>query len=492
MKHPLLYEINIRCWLRELSAQRGQLVTLSDVPEEEFMRWQEWGFTHIWLMGVWKTGPRSRAEALRSPELLPTFRAALPDFGDDDVTGSPYAIAGYEVAPALGGEAALQRFRKRLAAHDLQLVLDFVPNHMGLDHPWVRDRPELFVQSPSHRLGTFEQQTAGGSVELAHGKDPFFAPWTDTVQLDYRRRDTRQAMLTALRSVARLCDGVRCDMAMLVLNEVFDKTWADFPSALAPEGEFWAKTIQAIKRRRRDFLFLGEVYWSLDAKLQSLGFDYTYDKRLYDLLIARQPAEIQQHLQDAPPGRVRASAHFLENHDEPRVASQLALPEHRAAALLVLGLPGCRLLHDGQLTGARVRTPVQLTRRPEEPVDPDIARLYVEVLAALRDTSVGSGESTLLRPRTAWADNPSAQNFILFQWQAQSPQFDLVVVNLAAQRSQCYAPLTIEGLSERNWSLRDLLGSERHVRRGLDMQEQGLYLDVPPYAAQIFHFHPTG
>src|SRR5207247_11279046 len=208
---------------------------------------------------------------------------------------------------------------------------------------------------------TFRTETKSGGRWLAHGKDPNFHAWIDTAQLDHRRADTRAAMIELLQSVAMRCDGVRCDMAMLLLNEVFAKTWEKFPChAAAIEREFWADAIQAVKKSQPDFLFLGEVYWDLEARLQSLGFDYTYDKRLYDYLVYRNPAEVQRHLSSVTPDFVRQSAHFLENHDEPRIASILSWPEHRAAALLTAGLPGLRLLHEGQLAAVRTRPPVHL------------------------------------------------------------------------------------------------------------------------------------
>jgi hypothetical protein len=491
MKNPLLIEINTRCWLRELSNQRGAAITLDKVPDSELVRWQACGFTHVWLMGVWLTGSRCRAEALGNADLRAAYDAALPGWGETDVAGSPYAIAEYKVAPALGGEAGLKKFRVRLRERGLKLILDFVPNHLGLDHPWVGARPELFVQSPDPRPGTFQQATAKGALNLAHGRDPYFPPWTDTVQLDYRRPDTREAMIGELKSVAHLCDGVRCDMAMLALNDIFAQTWANFPGGPAPAREFWTEATGVLKKPRPDFLFLGEAYWDLEAKLQSLGFDFTYDKRLYDNLWWRRAADVQKHLLDAPPLWVQASAHFLENHDEPRVAGRLSLPEHRAAALLILGLPGMRFLHDGQCKGTTLRTPVQLTRRLNEPVNPEITRLYQELFAALKTGAVGGGEGRLLRPRPAWADNHSAENFVLIQWQMRAPEFDLVVVNLSPQRSQCYAPLSAGELSKHDWILKDLFGEERYERFGNDLQTKGLYLDVPPYAAQLFHFQPT-
>ncbi len=352
MIHPLLYEINTRCWLRALSNRAGRTITLANIPEAEFARWRELGFTHVWLMGVWPTGPRSRAVTLGSPEFRARLDQILPGWRDQDVPGSPYAIGAYEISEVLGGATGLGAFRHRLHAAGLKLLLDFVPNHLGLDHPWVARRPELFVQSEIPRTGTFLQTTGDGPRWFAHGKDPYFPPWHDTVQLDYRRPETRAAMLDVLRSVSRVCDGVRCDMAMLVLNEVFAGTWAHFPVASPPEtSEFWAEAIADIRQSQPDFVFLAEAYWGLEARLQALGFDYTYDKLIYDYLAGRRFAELQKHLYETPPAQLAAGARFLDNHDERRMAAILPPAEFRAAALLLLGLPGLRLLYEGQMEG---------------------------------------------------------------------------------------------------------------------------------------------
>jgi len=227
-RSPLLYEVNTRCWLRELSDRLHHPITLANVPAEEVTRWRELGFTHIWLMGVWTTGPRGRAHSLNDPALRATYAKILPDFKDDDILGSPYAVAAYQISEPLGGEVGLKTFRELLRKNGLKLVLDFVCNHVGLDHPWVTERPELFVQSHEDSPGTFPQEAPGEILWLGHGKDPFFPAWIDTAQLDYRRADTQQAMIEVLRSIADRCDGVRCDMAMLVLREIFAKTGTNF------------------------------------------------------------------------------------------------------------------------------------------------------------------------------------------------------------------------------------------------------------------------
>jgi hypothetical protein len=489
---PLLYEINTRCWLRALTEKSGAAVTLANVPDAEFATWEKLGFTHIWLMGVWTTGPLARAEALTHSELRRAYDQVLPGWTEGDVPGSPYAIGDYQVPVALGGEVGLKAFRERLRQHGLKLLLDFVPNHLGLDHRWVKERPELFVRSPMQAPGTFMQLTPGGPLWLAHGKDPYFPAWSDVAQVDYRQPEAREAMTQLLQSVAARCDGMRCDMAMLLLNDVFTKTWERLPGTSQPPiEEFWPGAIAAVKRAQPAFVFLAEAYWGLEPRLQALGFDYTYDKTLYDRLVSRDAGGVQRHLLGMGAQAVAASAHFLENHDEPRIAGVLSLEEHRAAALLILGLPGMRFLYEGQLCGARAKIPVQLGRGPLEQCSAEVNTMYEKWLTLLPTTAVRKGRGELLKPTPAWADNLSSQNYVIAQWQSQGPDFDLVVLNLAAHRSQCCTRLTVPHLAEHDWSMKDLAGSEQYERSGAELEQKGLYLDLPAHGAQLFHFQPV-
>jgi hypothetical protein len=489
---PLLYEINTRCWLRELSEHSGRPVTLADVPDSQFAQWQAFGFTHIWLMGVWTVGPRSRQEALRYPGLADLYTSALPDWHERDVAGSPYAIADYQVPRELGGLDGLEQFRRKLRADGMKLLLDFVPNHLGLDHRWVTLRPGLFVQSAQERTGTFPQKTTAGSCWLAHGRDPHCGPWTDTVQLDYRLGETRAAMTELLLDIAQWCDGVRCDMAMLLLNDVFAESWAQFPAAQPPgETEFWSEAISAVRREHPAFLFLAESYWGTEARLQALGFDFTYDKELYDAVVSGDGAAVQKRLLNNTPEFCARNAHFIENHDERRIASLLDLAPHRAAALLVLALPGMRFLHEGQLTGARLRSPVQLSRRHPEPPRPEIESFYRDLLGALRESAVGRGSAELIEPRVAWPDNSVARNVIVVQWQCAPPEFDLAVVNFSPEPVHCRVPLRIANLAGHHWSIRDLLGGARHECAGQELEARGVLLELPGHAAQLLHCAPS-
>jgi len=488
---PLCLEINCRPWLRQLSDRLQRPATLGSVPDECLQEWEDAGFTHVWLMGVWSIGPRARQVALDDRNLQDTLDRLLPGWKADTVCGSPFAPNAYRVPDSLGGEDGLRQFRSQLANHQLRLILDFIPNHVGIDHPWVTEHPDYFVQSPTPAPGTFEISTPQGTIWIAHGKDPNFPPWIDTAQLDYRCVATHRAVARAFDSVAKRCDGVRCDMAMLLLREVFEQQWKEFPCPQpAAEGEFWANLIRHARHAHPDLLLMAEAYWNLEPRLQELGFDFTYDKKLYDHVVAREPAAVRRHLSETPPPALSAGVHFIENHDEPRIASLLHLPEHRTAALTILGLPGFRLLHERQLFGARHFQPIHINQPIPEMPDAEITAFYRHLLHALRASSVGQGHAELLQTRPAWPDNLSNENFVVIQWRSEIADFDLVVINLAAHRCQCYVQLTAPGLAQRNWSMTDLLGPEEYRRYGDDLEQQGLYLDVAGHAAQLFHFAP--
>jgi hypothetical protein len=490
--NPLVLEINTRCWINELRAQYAKKITLANVPTEIIQHWANLGFTHIWLMGVWTTGKKSRHHALHHPQLKTALDKALPDWSATDVAGSPYAPETYTPSTSLGGFPALTRFRQHLHTHGLQLILDFIPNHTGLDHPWIKQHPERFVQSPLPTNETFTIKSPNGPIHIAHGKDPNFPAWTDTAQLDFRRQDTRDAVIKSLESVAKHCDGLRCDMTMLLLKKVFHQTWRDLPPSTTPaKGEFWTKAIQQLRKTYPDFLLLAEAYWNLEPRLQKMGFNFTYDKPLYDHFITRNTPAIRKHLAHSTPDFTSSSAHFLENHDEPPIATLLAPAEHQAAALATLALPGLRLIHETQLQGHTTQIPVQLQRRPNQPPNPEIKSSYHSLLLALKNSFVGSGSFSPLPTHPAWPENTSHENFLSLQWSSPTDHsFTLAVVNLAPTSSQCYTTLSIPCLAEHHWLMTNLLGPEQYLRAGDDLQNRGLYLDTPPHAAQLFQFTP--
>lgn len=426
MPHPLLLEINTRCWLGGLSDHFGRRITLAAVPEDEMAAWKKSGFTHLWLMGVWATGPKTLALARAQPNLLALSEEAFGPAGGGNLQSSPYAVADFTVARSLGGAAALRQFRGQLHRYGLGLVLDFIPNHLGLDHRWLRRRTNLFVRSAAQRPETFPVVQGGATSWVAHGKDPHFPGWIDTAQLDYRLPATRAAITKTLLSVAPQCDGVRCDMAMLLLHDLFDRTWRHFPTDTpAPMGEFWAEAISTVKLRHPEFMFMAEAYWDLEPRLQSLGFDYVYDKKFLDHLTRRDYPALQTHIH-AVAGKFRP-VRFLENHDEARIASRLTVPEQKAAAVLLLSQPGLRLLHDGQMAGKQRHTPVQFARYWPEPDHPEMTAFYQRLLSSLPQTSIGQGKMEFCQT--------GVPHCFAMKWRQEDGASALVLVNLATHRA---------------------------------------------------------
>ncbi|MCA9420519.1 MAG: hypothetical protein KC592_05865, partial [Nitrospira sp.] len=319
--HPHLYEINTSVWLHELSRKMNRTIHLGDVSDQEWDDLQAKGFDCIWLMGMWERSPLGRRIASQHADLQREYAKALPGWHDSDVVGSPYAVRAYRPDPELASWEQLGKVLEKLHERGMKLILDFVPNHTALDHEWTTRHPEYYVQGTSRDETNFPSEffpieTPKGIRYLAHGKDPHFPAWTDTVQLQYFNPDMRAALLHELGHIAQYCDGVRCDMAMLVLNDVFAQTWGKHVErAACPSSEFWTEAIALLP----DFLWIAEVYWDREWELQQLGFHFTYDKRLYDRLCHASPREVAGHLQ-ADVIFQNKLVRFLENHDEARSA----------------------------------------------------------------------------------------------------------------------------------------------------------------------------
>ncbi len=482
--YPSLYQINTRVWLTELSRRLGRPATLDDVPDAELDRLAELGFDWVWFLSVWQTGPAGQRVSRANPEWRREFQGTLPDLLEEDIAGSGFAITAYTVATALGGDAALERLRRRLAARGLKLMLDFVPNHMAPDHPWVKSHPDYFVAGTEDDLSREPQnytrvRRKPGDLVLAYGRDPYFPGWPDTLQLDYGNPAAQAAMIRELRAIAARCDGVRCDMAMLVLPEVFGRTWG------RPAAPFWPAAIQAAREATPDFRFMAEVYWDLEWTLQQQGFDYTYDKRLYDRLREGHARPVREHLHAAMDFQVRL-ARFLENHDEPRAAATFDPLVHRAAAVITYSVPGLRFFHQGQFEGRRRRISPHLVRGPEESPDRDLEAFYSRLLAVLRRPTVRSGEWQPLAARPAWDGNGSWDAFVAHAWRGSDGERLLVAVNFAPHHSQCFLELPFPELKEGPVRLRDLLGPACYERDGTELFERGLYLDMPPWSYHAF------
>jgi hypothetical protein len=322
-------------------------------------------------------------------------------------------------------------------------------------------------------------------------------------------------------------------MAMLLLNDVFDRTWGE-RAGLRPPTEYWREVVDAVKASHPAFLFMAEVYWDREWTMQQQGFDYAYDKRLYDRLregharpVREQVPgfcfmaevywdlewELQQQgfdytydkrlydrLREMHTGPVRdhfragldfqyKSARFLENHDEPRAAATFPPEVHEAAAIVTFLSPGLRFFHQGQFEGRTKRISPHLVRAPEEPVDQRLVQFYDRLLVVLHESVARDGRWQLHECSPAWDGNWTSDCFLAYSWTGKDGAKCLVVVNYSGYQSQCFVAIPWPELEGHYWQLRDRMGTAFFERSGADLAAEGLYLDMSAWAYHVFDMH---
>jgi glycosidase len=509
-----LYEMNCRTWKSQRDTE-GVLhiggfnkITLADLKAIKTD-----GFSSIWFMGIWEIGAKVRHISRR--------------YGND-YAGSPFAISDYRVSEELGTEEDFLQLIDRAHAAGLKVILDFVPNHMGLDSVWLNDHPEYFIhqtlsteeaQLPDSDLecrypGYFVYRTpfypqgntrAPRTIMVAYGKDPYFYPWIDTAQLDYAQPSLRRRMIDVLSQWAKVADGVRCDMAMLVLREQIkvhrhpEMNWDTF-NRLMPE-EFWTEAIRRVKRINPSFVFIAETYWSMEGHLQHLGFDYTYNKPLYEAMChtfhSGHAEGLLNFLRVLGTDFLKKGVHFLENHDEERAMNILGEDRQRAAATMLSTLPGIALIHQGQMEGKRERLPVQrVVPLHQEAVNTKLQSFYSRLLEVTSLPVFRNGRLHVL-----YSNNPAFVTYTRTNDEMQA----LVVIN-SSNRYQKGSVFLNPGLKLKTgapYKLYDLFYELKtlDVRRHPSIQpsycypaaaliNQGLYVELNAHDAHIFLFEP--
>jgi hypothetical protein len=487
---PVIYQINAWVWLTYLESKYGAKLDLGSVPASEWDALKDIFIDGVWLMGVWARSPAGRKISVENPDLNRSYRAILPDFSEADVSGSPYSIRSYDVDPRLGGRKALAIARQELASRGLSLLLDFVPNHVAPDHPWLMEHPEFFVQGDAESLRADSKAffEVGGAI-VARGRDPFFPPWPDTAQLNAFDPGLRSAAVATLNDIAGQCDGVRCDMAMLMLNKIFGGTWANRVSN-APATEYWKHVINSVRKQNPNFTFVAEAYWDLEWELIQNGFDYCYDKRLYDRLVHDSAEAVRVHLLadiDYQLHMIR----FLENHDEPRAAAVFPPSKNRAAAVALITLPGAKLLHEGQMEGYRQHLSVHLGRRPVEPIDEELRIFYRKLLNLVTEIELRRGTWKRCE-QEGWPDNQSFRNIVSWCWESTGRRY-LIAINLSDWNSQTRIRTPWSDIRGQTLCFDDLLSGESYSPRdGTETVDQGLYVDLAPWAFNLMSVEVEG
>jgi len=482
--HPHLYEINTWVWLEELSAKYDHYLRLQEVPDEEWDRLASLGFDFVYLMGVWKRSLTGRQIFRTDQRNFPNFDVALPGWKMSDVVGSPFSIQDYTPDPRIATAEGLSQVHNQLRRRGMGLILDFVPNHTGFDHSWILQHPDRYIRGREEDFRSdptafyLVEREGDESLFVARGRDPYFPPWSDVAQLNYFNPDCRQGMIGILKNMAQYCDGVRCDMAMLVTNEIFSRTWGRFQQPWPmPKTEFWEEATAALP----DLVWLAEVYWDMEWRMQQLGFQFTYDKRLYDRLKEDSTGQTHAHL-CADIGYQRKLARFIENHDEPRSAATFSRERIAAVVTLLATLPGMRFYHHGQLEGKKTFVPMPLAKARPEPADPQIRGLYEQLLRFADAEVFHDGEWRLLEVRPAGDD--TFQDLIAYGWRHGADK-RLVVLNLGDRTAQGRVRDAAGGAA-RDCLFCDRLDGSEYPRALAELENDGLYVRLAPNQAHAF------
>jgi len=488
-QNPHLYEINTWCWLDQISAKLGRNVTLAEVPDAEWDALARKGFDIVWLMGVWQRSPVSRELDLGNKAAYVNYNNILPGWTWADVTGSPYAVAQYVPDPRIGAWRDIDNVREKLHARKMALFLDFVGNHTALDHPWTKSHPEYYVQGtqPDYQNNPssfYNVDSAQGTVYLALGKDPYFPPWDDVAQLNHFHPGMRAAHLADLKTVASHCDGVRCDMAMLQLNDIFGKLWQPYLRGLkAPPHEFWTEARTAVP----ELILLAEAYWGTEPRLLDLGFSFVYDKGLYDAVRDSQFGEVRTRL-SVPASYQSHLARFLENHDEQRCAAVFGKQRVASVGTLMGTLPGLRFYHQGELEGRQIHQPIELGAFAVESPDPEITAFFEKLLAITSQDVFHSAQWSPL-PINREGDT-SPDGLIAYEWRSQEA-WKLIVVNLSAVASQGRIPLGERVRADMQYSVYDELNDVRYPRTGEELHTLGLFVRREGLQVHLFDITPA-
>ncbi|MCX7874533.1 MAG: alpha-amylase family glycosyl hydrolase [Melioribacteraceae bacterium] len=486
--NPKIYEINIRLFLRKFETQNKK-AKLLDIPFSFWSHLSDLGINFVWLMGIWKTCDITIDKYCFEDFLINSYSKALKDWKREDVIGSPYSINNYELNENICTESELKIFRDKLHSIGIGLILDFIPNHYSSESSLIYTNPEIFLQVDESTFNndnhTYFQPNILEKKFFAHGRDPFFPAWQDTVQVNICSNAARDFQKKALLKISEICDGVRCDMAMLALNNVFKNTWGSALSEKCKEQnvEFWSEIIPFIKAKQNNFLFIAEAYWDLEWQLQQLGFDFTYDKILTDRLKFANAKEIHDHL-TAEYDYQKKSLRFIENHDEERAITEFGKEKSKAASVIISTIYGGKLFFDGQFEGKKIKIPVQLGREPQEKILEDVKCFYEKLLTITSHKVFNYGEWKLLEPISSWINNFSFKNILAWEWNYETER-RIVVVNYSSSIATCRLKIDVTGYPD-EFVIKDLLNQVEYLRSSEEIHSLGLYIELKPFHSHIF------
>lgn len=485
--NPRILEINTRVWLR-----KNNFKSINEIPDSQIDLWSNLGFDYIWFMGIWKTNKEIIHQYCFEPDLISSYNKALKDWKKEDVIGSPYSISQYTVDEDIGSDEDLYNLKLRLNKSGIKLIVDFVSNHFSIGTDLLKTNKDLFLFADEYFYKndsyTFFQSPHNPEEYFAHGRDPFFPAWQDTVQINYFNPVAKTFIIDILHNISALCDGLRCDMAMLTLNNIFYNTWIGPLRKYGfekPEEEFWKQAINSIKKKNKNFVFIAEAYWGLEWELQQLGFDFTYDKTLLDRLSNNDIVGVKGHL-NAEDDYQKKSLRFIENHDEPRSAAKFGKEKSLAAATLISTIKGMIFYHDGQFEGKKIKLPLQLKREPPEKIDDRVQCFYYKLLKITKAEIFRLGLWKKLEPTSVNDIDQTYNEIFAWQW-IYNNESRVITINYSPSTARCRLKFTTPKNSL-IVNLEDLLNFVNYERSIQEINEQGLFIELKAYSSHIFSF----
>ena len=312
------------------------------------------------LAGVRARLGHLRALGVDAMWLSPFYRSPMADFG--------YDVADHEdVDPLFGTLADFDALAAEARRLGIRLILDYVPNHTSIEHPWFREHPERYLwrERPTNWVSAF-----GGPAwtrDDARGAFYYHAYLPEQPDLDWRSPDVRAAMLDVLRFwTARGADGFRIDALRQLIK---DDRWRDNPpnpvwrpgenpyDELLPEFTTdrpeVAKMVALMRAAVGDRLLIGELYLPIERLVAYYGAGLDLPANFHLISTpwrADALAALVERYEAALPDGAWPNW-VLGNHDRARVASRVGPAQARVAAMLLLTLRGTPTIYYGDELG---------------------------------------------------------------------------------------------------------------------------------------------
>ena len=479
-KHPYIYEINTRAWLYELSKKYDrQILKISDIPTEEYDNLRDNGVDIVWMMGIWKLGKYGLEFDRKNGD----YSHLLPDFRPDDIIGSPFAITEYSCNHDIGTDSDLKELRRQLNSRGIKLMLDFIPNHSAFDANYVNKYPDMYINAPEGVQDTNRYNSIG----IAYGSDIGYKPWKDVAQLNIWNKKTREYMVENFLAVLTYADAVRCDVAYLVLNDVFEETWKyelEYYNYTRPDTEFWTEAFKAGKELNPEAIFLAELYEGKYTEiLLELGFTYVYDKTLLDKLVMNAQ-DVKEYIKSKNNDFWKNTCHYVENHDEERIVFKTGsnYQKAKAAGTIAATVGGMIFMQHGQWEGKKNRLDVHLRRAAEEEDNAELVSYYKHLNNVIR-------EPAFRGTNTYFIENMRGEkqdDFIAYIREDGDSHF-LVVVNYSENKGCANVPIyNVKGY--RYSLLHEAINDVEYVK-SLGEVKNGMRVCLDAWESQIFQYN---